>query len=82
MLSKNGLLTSTKIKFEFRQYYSLHNVLLPIFLEQIRKMKRDNQRGTTVFHQETFDAKIEPSICTIYVTKYVNYTRMVRCCSA
>ena len=31
----------------------------PSFLEQIRKMKRDNQRGTTVFHPETFDVKIE-----------------------
>ena len=30
----------------------------PYFVEKIRKMKRDNQRGTTVFHPETFDAKI------------------------
>ena len=62
------------------------------FLEQIRKMKRDNQSGTTVFHPETCDTKIEgdkmslfvgkPSICVINVTKYVNYTRMVRLSSA
>ena len=33
------------------------------FLEQIRKMKRDNQRGTTVFHPETFDAKEKEIKC-------------------
>ena len=38
------------------QYYALHDALLPIFSN--KNMKRDNQRGTTVFHPETFDAKI------------------------
>ena len=37
------------------------------FLEQIRKMKRDNQRGTTVFHPETFDTKIEGDKMSLFV---------------
>ena len=39
------------------QYYALHDALLPIFSLTNKNMKRVNQRGTTVFRPETFDAK-------------------------
>ena len=43
------------------QYYALHDAPLPIFsgTNQDKNIKRDNQRGTTVFHPETFEAKIK-----------------------
>ena len=58
------------------QYYALHDALLAIISLTNKNMKRVNQRGTTVFHPETFDAKKKEVKCLDFSVnlQYALYT--------